>query len=132
MIQCINPHYFIFSYFQRVGEFKATFFRRPNLSLKTKKKRKRKEIVYNSATQIIDSARVAFFNGIQSVNFQNSILYTIFSKISPRGQKNRLKKDFWWNDKISSSDDKYIQMTKSGCITRQMRHQEIMKTQKNG
>lgn len=60
MIQCINPHYFIFSYFQRVGEFKATFFRRPNLSLKTKKKRKRKEIVYNSATQIIDSARVVF------------------------------------------------------------------------
>lgn len=87
-----------------------------------KRKEKRKEIVYNSAIQLIDSARVGVLDGIQSVNFQNSIFYTIFSKISPRGLKKALKKDFLRNDKISSSDDKYIQMTKSGCITRQMRH----------
>lgn len=71
-----------------------------------KEKEKEKEIVNNSAIQIIDSARVRVLDGVQSVNFQNSILYTIFSKISPRGLKKALKKDFLRNDKISSSNDK--------------------------
>lgn len=71
-----------------------------------KEKEKEKEIVNNSAIQLIDSARVRVLDGIQGVNFQNSIFYTIFSKISPRGLKKALKKDFLRNDKISSSNDK--------------------------